>query len=257
MEKHVAMPAESESVYILRKLSHDTISLSQWIQGSFKSRDLHSTFKSQCEKSLLSVFSSQQVLEEARASVSTILELLTEVGEEMKDVDHVMAFIPQLAGSCKEGTKINEFDEADVVCLLHYFTESIKSGKIRLGACDANNPEFVTIECGEDVLKSETVNTTWNMFNEDGFLKRGAIFQRFYWAFNKVIHKRCIWKKYQNLYRFVVHDICSSEKNIKPIHLIWNGRYLKCQHISVDIVPAFDFSSMEVPRQCKHHPLLS
>ena len=240
---------EPVPVYLFRKRDPQLV---QWLQDKLTDvmkEGVENHYLNVCKRNIITACWPADKLEEGRVCVREVLDLLADVGKEMKKIDLVMAFCPELAGSCREGTKIGKVDEADVVCLVPFF-----SGLLELGDHAEFDPEFVKVKL-KACVSDETKQQIDSICTSDDFLVPSAFFRRFFYAFNQAISNKEIWKKHRRLSRVEVYDVCSTNQSIGTIELIWHGTIDKWQKISVDIVPTFDFSS-KVPSKCKSHPLL-
>ena len=63
----------------------------------------------------------EEKMAEMQEKARTVLSLFRDIASEIGKTDKMLEFIPYIAGSCNEGTKVLAPDEMDMLCVLHKF----------------------------------------------------------------------------------------------------------------------------------------
>ena len=180
---------------------------------------------------------------EFKSFCSSVEQFMRDLGEVIGEEDPLFAFKPSLTGSCSEGTKVIEMNEADCACLFQHPDWK----DIVLTNHEANNHSYMKVESAK--LAKEHPD----LFNKE-YLSVHGVFSRFYSLIRKNIAK--VLEKHKNLYVVDVDMILHNEYAICPLNLVWSGRVLKWQEFGLDVVPAFPVSTDKVPGTLNHHDLV-
>ena len=182
-------------------------------------------------------------ISEFKSFRSTVLAFMGDIGSAISREDPLFGFKPILSGSCSEGTKISEMNEADVLC---WFQHSDWQS-IDLTTHETNNYSYMKVESSSLAAKHPALF-------QDNHLSVYGVFQRFYALVRK--HVAHILKQYRNLYISDGNTILHSDHAICPLNLVWSGKMLRWQEFSLDVVPAIPVSIEQVPGELHHHELI-
>ena len=188
----------------------------------------------------LVIFKNAKLIQEFKSFRSTVLAFMRDIGSAISREDTLFGFTPVLSGSCSEGTKVLEMNEADVLC---WFQHSDWQ-HIDIKTHEAKNYAYMKVESRKLAVKYPS------LFREDCLSVYG-IFQRFYTLMRKHIAHILKKSKYRNLYILDGNRILHSDHAICPLHLAWSGKILRWQEFSLDVVPAIPVSVEKLPGELK------
>ena len=186
-----------------------------------------------------------EFISEFKSFRSTVLEFMGDIGSVISREDPLFGFKPVLSGSCSEGTKISEMNEADVLC---WFQHSDWQS-IDLTTHETNNHAYMKVESSSLAAKHPALF-------KDNHLSVYGIFQKFYALVRKHIADILLQPKYRNLYISDGSRILHSDHAICPLNLVWSGKLFMWQEFSLDVVPAIPVFIEKVPGELNHHELI-
>ena len=170
---------------------------------------------------------------------------MKDIGSAIAKEDSLFGFEPVLSGSCSEGTKVSEMNEADVLC---WFQHS-----------DWQNIDLATHETGNYAymkVESKSLVTNHQALFKDNHLSVYSVFQRFYALVRKNVAHVLRQPEYRNLYISDVSRILQSDNAICPLKLVWSGKLCRWQEFSLDVVPAIPVKVEKIPGDLNHHHLI-
>ena len=186
-----------------------------------------------------------EFIREFKSFRSTILAFMKDIGSIIAREDPLFGFEPVLSGSCSEGTKVTEMNEADVLCWFqHTDWQSIK-----LATHETDNYAYMKVE-------STTLAANHPALFKDNHLSVYGVFQRFYALVRRNVAHVLRQPEYRNLYISDTSRILQSDNAICPLQLVWSGEFLKWQEFSLDVVPAIPVDIRMVPGELNHHDLI-
>ena len=174
---------------------------------------------------------------------STVLSFMRDIGRAVYREDPLFGFEPVLSGSCSEGTKVYEMNEADVLCWFQHPDWE----HIDLATHESNNYAYMKVESRRLAAKHPALF-------KNNHLSVYGIFQRFYALVRKNIAQ--VLRGYGSLYLLDGSRILHSDHAICPLHLVWSGKLFTWQPFSVDVVPAIPVSIEKLPGKLNHHDLI-
>ena len=174
---------------------------------------------------------------------STVLAFMGDIGSATGREDPLFKFKPVLSGSCSEGTKVSEMNEADVLC---WFQHSDWQN-IDLTTHETNNFAYMKV-------KSKKLAAKHPALFKDNHLSVYGVFQSFYALVRKYVAHILTKPEYRNLYVSDGSRILHSDHAICPLNLVWSGKLFRWQEFSLDVVPAIPVS--KVPGELNHHDLI-
>lgn len=178
--------------------------------------------------------------EELQSFRDTIIRFMTDLSQAIEKEDQLIAFTPVLSGSCSEGTKVTEMDEADVLCVLKHSDW----GQIDISPHEKDNFSFMKIT-------SDELAQSYPQFFKRSILSVNALFQRVYSSIRSHIAE--VLANFDNLYIVDVQSILFNDLSITPLHFVWSGKVCKWQQFSVDVVPAIRVFEDKIPSKLKEH----
>ena len=107
---------------------------------------------------------------------STVLSFMRDIGSAISREDSLFGFEPVLSGSCSEGTKVSEMNEADVLCWFQHPDWE----HIDLATHEGNNYAYMKVGCKKLAEKHPALFI-------NNYLSVYGIFQRFYALIRKNI----------------------------------------------------------------------
>ena len=176
---------------------------------------------------------------------STILSFMKDIGSAISREDSLFGFEPVLSGSCSEGTKVLEMDEADVLCWFQHSNWQ----NIDLATHETDNYAFMKV-------KSTSLASDHPALFKDNHLSVYGIFQTFYALVRKNIARVLRQPEYRNMYITDVSRILQSDHAICPLKLVWSGKLFRWQEFSLDVVPAIPVKIEKMPGELNHHHLI-
>ena len=186
---------------------------------------------------------SPEFISEFKSFCSTVLAFMGDIGSAISREDPLFRFKPILSGSCSEGTKVSEMNEADVLC---WFQHSDWKN-IALTTHETSNFAYMKVE-------SKSLAAKHPALFKDNHLSVYGVFQRFYALVRKYIAHILTKPEYRNLYISDASRILHSDHAICPLNLAWSGKLFRWQEFSLDVVPAIPVS--ELPGELNHHDLI-
>jgi hypothetical protein len=177
-------------------------------------------------------------MEEMQEMALTVKDFFIDIAHAVQLLDEAMAFVPHIAGSVAEGTKVQKPDEMDVVCLLSNLKNIVFSD-----------------ENGSIVIRQEGKYYPW--CTEEGVITPSSIRKYLYSLMAKVLRKPDLWKKYSKLGPMNVYSISHKTAKLQHIDLIWRGNLFPSLCFSVDVVPAIDSGDWLPQTALPQHPLIS
>ena len=197
------------------------------------------------EKFKLPMMTSEKAsfLSEFQLFRSTVLSFMRDIGSAISREDSLFGFEPVLSGSCSEGTKVSEMNEADVLCWFQHPDWE----HIDLATHESNNYAYMKVECKKLAEKHPAlfINNHLSVY---------GIFQRFYALVRKNIAQ--VLRHYDSLYLLDGSRILHSDHAICPLHLVWSGKLFTWQPFSLDVVPTIPVSVEKLPGKLNHHDLI-
>ena len=183
-----------------------------------------------------------EFISEFKSFRSTILSFMKDIGSAISRDDPLFGFEPVLSGSCSEGTKVSEMNEADVLCWFHHADWQ----NIGLATHETNNYAYMKVE-------STRLSADYPDLFKDNHLSVYGVFQRFYFRVRKTIAHVLSQPEYKTLYISDVSRILQSDNAICPLKLVWSGKLFRWQKFSLDVVPAIPVKVESLPGQLHHH----
>ena len=144
-------------------------------------KDEHQTLLSRIMHQNMLCSYQKEKIDEMQEKATTVVSFLEDISEEVSNSDILMAFTPQVSGSCIDGTKVESPDEMDVLCVLHNLRNLL--------CIDGDVKEFVEIK--------PALNGT--LLNKSVTLPPGNVSMRFYQCIVKALRNTVVWKKYPKL----------------------------------------------------------
>ena len=184
-------------------------------------------------------------ISEFKSFCSTVLAFMGDIGSAITREDSLFGFKPVLSGSCSEGTKVLEINEADVLC---WFQDSDWQN-IDLTTHETNNFAYMKVE-------SRSLAAKHPALFKDNHLSVYGVFQRFYALVRKHVPHILRQHQYRNLYISDGNTILHSDHAICPLNLVWSGKMFRWQEFSLDVVPAIPVSVEKLPGKLNHHELI-
>ena len=175
----------------------------------------------------------------------TILAFMNDIGSAVSREDSLFGFEPILSGSCSEGTKVSEMDEADVLCWFQHPDWH----SINLATHEVDNYAYMKVE-------SACLAANYPALFKANHLSVYGVFQRFYALVRKNIAHVLRQPKYKNLYISDVSRILQSDHAICPLKLVWSGKFYRRQEFNLDVVPAIPVKLEKIPGELNHHHLI-
>ena len=186
-----------------------------------------------------------EFISEFKSFRSRILAFMKDIGSAISREDSLFGFEPVLSGSCSEGTKVSEMNEADVLCWFkHPYWQNID-----LATHEPNNYAYMKVE-------STSLATKYPTLFKDNHLSVHGVFERFYALVRKTIAQVLRQPMYSNLYILDVSKILHRDHAICPLRLAWSGKVFRWQEFSVDVVPAIPIDKEKLPGELNHHHLI-
>ena len=182
-------------------------------------------------------------LSEFKLFRSTVLSFMRDIGSAISREDSLFGFEPVLSGSCSEGTKVSEMNEADVLCWFQHPDWE----QIDLATHESNNYAYMKV--GSRRLAAKHPGLCKN-----NHLSVYGIFQRFYALVRKNIAQ--VLRHYGSLYLLDGSKSLHSDHAICPLQLVWSGKLFTWQPFSLDVVPAIPVSVEKLPGKLNHHDLI-
>ena len=182
-------------------------------------------------------------LSEFKLFRSTVLSFMRDIGSAISREDSLFEFKPVLSGSCSEGTKVSEMNEADVLCWFQHPDWE----HIDLATHESNNYAYMKMECRRLAEKRPALF-------KNNHLSVYGIFQRFYALVRKNIAQ--VLSRYDSLYLLDGSKILHSDHAICALQLVWSGKLFTWQPFSLDVVPAIPVSVKKLPGKLNHHDLI-
>ena len=186
-----------------------------------------------------------EFISEFKAFRSTVLGFMEDIGSAIAREDPLFGFKPVLSGSCSEGTKVLEMNEADVLC---WFQHSDWQN-IDLTTHETNNFAYMKVE-------SRSLSAKHPALFKDNHLSVYGVFQRFYALVRKHIAHILMKAEYRYLYISDGSRILHSDHAICPLNLVWSGKLFRWQEFSLDVVPAIPVSVEQLPGELNHKDLI-
>ena len=174
---------------------------------------------------------------------STVLSFMRDIGNAISKEDSLFGFEPVLSGSCSEGTKVSEMNEADVLCWFQHPDWE----HIDLATHESNNFAYMKV-------KSRRLAEKHPALFKNNHLSVHGVFQRFYALVRKTIAQ--VLRQYESLYLLDGSRILHSDHAICPLQLVWSGKLFMWQPFSLDVVPAIPVSVEKLPGKLNHHDLI-
>ena len=174
---------------------------------------------------------------------STVLSFMTDIGNAVSKEDSFFRFKPVLSGSCSEGTKVSEMNEADVLCWFQHTDWE----RIDLATHESSNYAYMRVE-------SRWLAAKYPALFKNNHLSVYGIFQRFYALVRRNIAQ--VLRQYDSLYLLDGSRILHSDHAICPLQLVWSGKLFTWQPFSLDVVPAIPVSVEKLPGKLNHHRLI-
>ena len=201
-----------------------------------------SLFRNQFEESIL-ISREPQFKHEFKKFKLSVHQFMTYLGDAIGKDDPLFEFSPVMSGSCSEGTKVVEMDEADVLCVFKH--PDWKT--LLLETHEKDNYSFMKLE-------SESLSQKHAQIFNGTNLSVHGVFARFYTLVRK--HAAEALQHVRNLYIMDVHAILPNDCSICPMELVWSGELFSWQEFSVDIVPAIPVSKEKVPKGVKYQDFM-
>ncbi|XP_060600279.1 ankyrin repeat domain-containing protein 31-like [Ruditapes philippinarum] len=149
--------------------------------------------------------------------------------------DHLLEFVPTLAGSMAEGTKCQKPDEQDIILRLLKFED----------VCIPEKSEFAPE--GVITLKftgNESKTTEYQKYILDGYLNREEILYSLITKLERELSLVSNWSGKECINIYPSHYPTAELKqaidtgDIGNVRFVWHGQYYKQINLSIDIVPA-------------------
>ena len=227
------------------KIEHRVVSaLSKLFHQSKNYETSSNQFMNKCKVPIM-ISEKAEFISEFKSFRSTVVAFMGDIGSAISRDDPLFGFKPVLSGSCSEGTKISEMNEADVLC---WFQHSDWQ-KIDLTTHEPNIYSYMKVESSSLAAKHPALF-------KDNHLSVHGVFQRFYALVRKHVAHILRQPKYRNLYISDGSRILHSDHAICPLNLVWSGKMLRWQEFSLDVVPAIPVSIEQVPGELNHHELI-
>ena len=159
--------------------------------------------------------------------LNDIKDFLVSLAKEVEKMNPLFAFKPVLSGSCRENTKIEKLDEADVLCTL---THKVWKN-IAIQQWKENDFTYLKVQiCGESMkeLSGSNVHVEGNL-TVQGLL--GHMYQLIHQALPAAL-QQC-----KNIFLIDVQSVLLNSCSITPLNLVW-GAPGEWQEFSLDVVPA-------------------
>ena len=227
------------------KIEHRVVSALSKLFHQFKNHKTSSNQFMNKYKVPVMISEKAEFIREFKSFRSTVLAFMGDIGSAISREDPLFKFKPVLSGSCSEGTKISEMNEADVLC---WFQHSAWQN-IGLTTHETNNYSYMKVE-------SSSLAANLPALFKDNHLSVYGVFQRFYALVRKHVAHILRQPKYRNLYISDGNTILHSDHAICPLNLVWSGKMLRWQEFSLDVVPAIPVSIEQVPGELNHHELI-
>ena len=174
---------------------------------------------------------------------STVLSFMRDIGNAVSKDDSLFGFEPVLSGSCSEGTKVSEMNEADVLCRFQHADWEC----VDLATHENNNYAYMRVE-------SSWLAAKYPELFKNNHLSVYGVFQRFYALVRKNIAQ--VLRQYASLYLLDGSRILHSDHAICSLQLVWSGKLFTWQPFSLDVVPAIPVSVEKLPGKLNHHRLI-
>ena len=184
-----------------------------------------------------------EFVSEFKAFRSTVLAFMRDIGGAIAREDSLFGFEPVMSGSCSEGTKVSEMNEADVLCWFQHPDWQ----HIDVTPHESNNYAYMKVESRSLAAKHPTLF-------KDNHLSVYGVFRRFYALVRK--HVAQALRKYNNLYILDGGTILHSDHAICPLELVWSGKLFKWQEFSLDVVPTIPVTVEKLSEELNHFHLL-
>ena len=179
---------------------------------------------------------------EFRSYQKSVVDFMTDLSVEIEKEDPLFAFRPVLSGSCSEGTKVVEMNEADVLCVFQH----VDWQKCDIKTHEKDNYTYMQLK------NVKLTEARPELFSENQLSVHG-MFKTFYALVRKHIAK--VVKAYPCLY-VVDHKILYNDRRICPLELAWSGKMLPWKEFSLDVVPAIPVPVSKVPGKLNHHGMI-
>ena len=177
---------------------------------------------------------------------NTVLEMLCSINAMVIEEEPVLSFTPRLSGSCAEGTKVIELDEADMLCVFDDDSwKQISLSQLSNNAHTQYNASFVQIT---------SVSTKHQTLVNGGFVSKRKLLQRLYSLIQKALP--AVLKNTKRLYMVDVKNAVANDHSLACLSMVWHGQELPWQEFTVDIVPAIPVTQEQLPtatRQVMSH----
>ena len=178
---------------------------------------------------------------------NTIVHMLQEINTIVVQEEPVLSFMPRLSGSCAEGTKVIEMDEADMLCVFdHNFWKHVTLSPSLNNSNIHDNPSFVQITCPGTEHR--------HLFNGGDVLSKRKLLQRLYSLIRKALPT--VLKSISSLYMIDVKNSVANDHSLACLSMVWHGQHLPWQEFTVDVVPAIPVTQEQLPdaiRQVMSH----
>ena len=156
-----------------------------------------------------------------------LLQLMRGVFDEVERIDPRFKVTLELAGSTREGTKVKDPDEFDLLCFLDNFNH----------VCEIEESDSDFVFCQ---VKPSHTNEYKNLCNTDNMLSAHKLTTMFYFCIRKALSDLAVWQLATGFTLDSTSNDFKSEEDIYSIqclHFRYSDAVYKNLEISCDIVP--------------------
>jgi ankyrin repeat protein len=192
-----------------------------------------------------------EIKHEMKSFTDTIIALLKEINEFVRKEVPELSFEPILSGSCAEGTKVIEMDEADILCVFeHSCWNDVTLSPVATKTMPQNDPSFVQIVSTNALPQFVTGKT----------ISKKKLLSKLYSLIKTCLPEVLRKSEYNRLYVIDLQKALENDHSIACINMVWHGEELTWQEFSFDVVPAISVQQEQLPASTrdalKHRDIL-